>query len=165
MKQDSCEDLTQAPYNVGQYKDKIVEYAYQAGTDAGDGKVKALSYQVTPGGITYRRDIAKAVWGNDDPAFIAEKYKDVAAITETAKELNDKGYRIFSDTGNLRWFVYGKDPQPWVKDNKLMMTEDRLAYVDAAVDLYKQNLVAFAPEWSAAWYASMAGPIPVNARL
>ena len=158
-----CEDLTQAPYNVGQYKDQIVEYAYKAGTDSADGKVKALSYQVTPGGITYRRDIAKAVWGNDDPAFIAEKYKDVNAITQTAKELQAKGYSIFSDTGNLRWFVYGKDPQPWVKDNKLMMTQDRLDYVDAAVNLYQQKLVAFAPEWSAAWYASMAGPIPVDA--
>ncbi|MBE6072086.1 MAG: carbohydrate ABC transporter substrate-binding protein [Clostridium butyricum] len=156
------EDLSQEPYNVEQYKDKIVDYVYEAGKDE-NGIVRALSYQVTPGGITYRRDIAKAVWGNDDPEFISEKFKDVTTITETAKELKDKGYRIFSDTGNLRWFVYGKDPQPWVKDGKLMMTEDRLAYVDAAVDLYQEKLVAFAPEWSAAWYASMNGPIPLDA--
>lgn len=135
---------------------------FQAGKDE-NGIVRALSYQVTPGGITYRRDIAKDVWGNDDPEFIAEKFKDVKTIIETAKELKDKGYRIFSDTGNLRWFVYGNDPQPWVKDGKLMMTEDRLNYVDAAVDLYQQKLVAFAPEWSAAWYASMNGPIPLDA--
>jgi multiple sugar transport system substrate-binding protein len=158
-----CEDLTKEPYNVEQYKDKMVNYVYEAGKDSADGKVKALSYQMTPGGITYRRDIAKKVWGNDDPAFIAEKFKDVNTITQTGKELLDKGYRIFSDTGNLRWFVYGKNPQPWVKDKKLMMTEDRLAYVDAAVNLYQQKLVAFAPEWSAAWYASMAGQIPVDA--
>lgn len=156
------EDLSQAPYNAEEYKDKIVDYVFQAGKDE-NGIVRALSYQVTPGGITYRRDIAKAVWGNDDPQFIGEKFKDVKTITETAKELKDKGYRIFSDTGNLRWFVYGNDPQPWVKDGKLMMTEDRLNYVDAAVDLYQQKLVAFAPEWSAAWYASMNGPIPLDA--
>lgn len=156
------EDLSQEPYNAEQYKDKIVDYVYQAGKDE-TGKVRALSYQMTPGGITYRRDIAKAVWGNDDPAFIGEKFKDVNTITQTAKELKDKGYRIFSDTGNLRWFVYGNDPQPWVKDNKLMMTEDRLAYVDAAVKLYQEKLVAFAPEWSAAWYQSMSASIPVDA--
>ena len=149
------EDLSQAPYNAEEYKDKIVDYVFQAGKDE-NGIVRALSYQVTPGGITYRRDIAKDVWGNDDPEFIAEKFKDV-------KTIKDKGYRIFSDTGNLRWFVYGNDPQPWVKDGKLMMTEDRLNYVDAAVDLYQQKLVAFAPEWSAAWYASMNGPIPLDA--
>lgn len=156
------EDLSQAPYNAEEYKDKIVDYVFQAGKDE-NGIVRALSYQVTPGGITYRRDIAKDVWGNYDPEFIAEKFKDVKTIIETAKELKDKGYRIFSDTGNLRWFVYGNDPQPWVKDGKLMMTEDRLNYVDAAVDLYQQKLVAFAPEWSAAWYASMNGPIPLDA--
>jgi multiple sugar transport system substrate-binding protein len=155
------EDLSKEPYNAEQYKDKLVDYVFEAGKDK-DGKVRALSYQVTPGGITYRRDIAKTVWGNDDPEFIAEKFKDVNTIAETAKELKDKGYRIFSDTGNLRWFVYGKDPQPWVKDNKLMMTEDRLAYVDAAVKLYQDKLVAFAPEWSAAWYESMCAPIPVD---
>jgi multiple sugar transport system substrate-binding protein len=156
------EDLTKEPYNIEQYKGKIVDYVFEAGKDK-DGIVRALSYQVTPGGITYRRDIAKEVWGNDDPQFIAEKFKDVKTITETAKELKEKGYMIFSDTGNLRWFVYGKDPQPWVKDGKLMMTQERLDYLDTAVTLYQEKLVAFAPEWSAAWFASMNGPIPVDA--
>lgn len=156
------EDLTKAPYNVEEYKDKIVDYVYEAGKDA-NGIVRALTYQVTPGGTTYRRDIAKEVWGNDDPEFIAEKFKDVQSIIETARELKEKGYRIYSDTGNLRWFVYGTDPKPWVKDNKLMMTQDRLNYFDSAVQLYQEKLVAFAPEWSAAWYASMNGPIPMDA--
>lgn len=43
------------------------------------------------------------------------------------------------------------------------MTESRLGYLDAAVELYQKNYVAFAPEWSAAWYASMAGELPFNA--
>lgn len=156
------EDLTQAPYNVGEYEDKIVDYVYDAGKDE-NGIVRALSYQVTPGGITYRRDIAKAVWGDDSPEFIAEKFKDVKTITETAKELKSAGYRIFSDTGNLRHFTYGNNPEPWVKDGKLMMTEGRLDYFDAAVELYQEKLVAFAPEWSSAWYSSMGNSIPLDA--
>ncbi|WP_195989856.1 extracellular solute-binding protein [Clostridium sp. D53t1_180928_C8] len=156
------EDLTQAPYNVGEYEDKIVDYVYDAGKDE-NGVVRALSYQVTPGGITYRRDIAKAVWGNDSPEFVAEKFKDVKTITETAKELKNAGYRIFADTGNLRHFTYGNNPEPWVKDGKLMMTEGRLDYFDAAVELYQEKLVAFAPEWSSAWYSSMGNSIPLDA--
>lgn len=156
------EDLTQDPYNADDYKDKMVDYVYKAGSDE-NGVLRALTYQITPGGITYRRDIAKEVWGNDDPEFIAEKFKDVQTIAETGKELKEKGYRIFADTGNLRWFVYGNDAEPWVKDNKLMMTQDRLDYLDAAVTLYQDKLTAFAPEWSAAWYASMNGEIPVDA--
>lgn len=156
------EDLTQEPYNAEQYKDKIVNYAYEAGKDS-DGVLRALTYQVTPGGITYRRDIAKEVFGTDDPAVIGEKFKDVNTIIETAKVLKEKGYMIFSDTGNLRWFTYGNDAEPWVKDGKLMMNQSRLDYMDAAVTLYQEKLVAFAPEWSAAWYASMNGEIPVDA--
>ena len=156
------EDLTQAPYNVGEYEDKIVDYVYDAGKDE-NGVVRALSYQVTPGGITYRRDIAKAVWGDDSPEFVAEKFKDVKTITETAKELKNAGYRIFADTGNLRHFTYGNNPEPWVKDGILMMTEGRLDYFDAAVELYQEKLVAFAPEWSSAWYSSMGNPIPLDA--
>ena len=90
------EDLSQAPYNAEEYKDKIVDYVFQAGKDE-NGIVRALSYQVTPGGITYRRDIAKDVWGNDDPEFIAEKFKDVKTIIETAKELKDKGFFLIQE--------------------------------------------------------------------
>lgn len=156
------EDLTQAPYNVGEYEDKIVDYVYDAGKDE-NGVVRALSYQVTPGGITYRRDIAKAIWGEDSPEFVAEKFKDVKTIIETAKELKNAGYRIFADTGNLRHFTYGNNPEPWVKDGKLMMTDGRLDYFDAAVELYQDKLVAFAPEWSSAWYSSMGNTIPLDA--
>lgn len=156
------EDLTQAPYNVGEYEDKIVDYVYDAGKDE-NGVVRALTYQVTPGGITYRRDIAIEMWGDDSPEFVGEKFKDVNTIIETAKELKAAGYRIFSDTGSLRHFTYGNNPQPWVKEGKLMMTEGRLNYFDAAVQLYQDNLVAFAPEWSSAWYSSMGNSIPLNA--
>lgn len=156
------EDLTQEPYKADQYKDKLVDYVYKAGSDK-DGKIRALSYQMTPGGITYRRDIAKAVWGNDDPTFVGTKFKDNNTIIQTATELKDKGYRVFSDTSDLGYFVNGKDPQPWVKDNKLMMTQDRLQYVDAAIKLYQDKLVAFAPAWTPAWYAGMNGPIPLEA--
>lgn len=163
MKAGYFEDLSQAPYNAGDYRDSVVDYVYEAGTDA-DGIVRALSYQVTPGGIIYRRDIAEAVYGDDSPEFMAEKFADMDALINTANEMKAAGYKVFSDTGNLRWFTnVGDDPQPWVVDNKLQMTEGKLAYFDAAVQLYQNDLTAFAGEWSAAWYASMAGPIPATA--
>lgn len=154
------EDLSKEPYNAEQYKDLIVDYIYEAGKDS-SGAVRALSYQATPGGIYYRRDIAQKVWGNEDPAFISEKFKDYNTIAATAVEVKDAGFRIFGDTGNLRWFPSGGGA--WVQDNKLVLSKERLDYLDAAVKLYQDKLVAFSPEWSAAWYASMSGPIPVNA--
>lgn len=154
------EDLSQEPYNAEEYKDLIVDYIYEAGRDE-EGVIRALSYQVTPGGIYYRRDIAEKVWGTDDPELISEKFKDYGTIEDTAVELKKAGYRIFGDTGALRWFP-GKDGA-WVQDNKLVLTQARKDYMDAAVKLYQEKLVAFSPEWSASWYASMSGEIPMNA--
>ena len=75
--------------------------------------------------------------------------------------MKDAGYRLFSDSGNLRWYV--NTEEPWVKDGVLNLSDTAIAYMDAAVKLYQDELVAFAPEWSAAWYASMAGELPLDA--
>lgn len=159
MKAGFFENLDQAPYHAGEYKDKLVDYVWELGKDE-EGSLRALSYQATPGAVFYRRDIAKKVWGTDDPETIHEKFKDFAAIEETAGQLRDKGYRIFSDTGALRWFAVNT---PWVEDGKAVISDEKLAYMDTAVNLYQNRQVAFAPEWSAAWYASMQGEIPLNA--
>lgn len=138
----------------------IVDYVVEAGKDK-DGTLRALSYQITPGSVIYRRDLAKEVWGNDDPEFISEKYKDFDSIVKSSYEIREKGYHIFADSGNLRWFA--NSAEPWVKDNKLVLSDARLGYLDTAVELYEKELVAFAPEWSAAWYSSMAGELPFDA--
>ncbi len=139
---------------------QIVNYVYEAGKDE-NGVLRALSYQVTPGAIIYRRDLAKEIFGTDDPDAMAAKYKDFDTILNTAQEVKDAGYRIFADSGNLRWYANAADT--WVKDGVLQVSDAQLGYMDAAVKLYQDELVAFAPEWSAAWYASMAGELPLNA--
>lgn len=152
------EDLSQL--GAEEFKGTIADYVFDVGSDE-NGVIRALSYQVTPGSIIYRRDLAKEVWGTDDPAEIAEKFATFDAILKSAEEVKAAGYRMFSDSGNLRWFA-NKDGA-WVVDGKLNVTQARLDYMDAAVKLYQDELVAFAPEWSAAWYASMAGELPLNA--
>lgn len=139
--------------------EKLVDYIYEAGKDE-DGVLRALSYQVTPGSVIYRRDLALEVFGTDDPEVIGEKFSSYDAILETAKQLDTAGYSIFGDTGSMRWFANAE--AAWVKDGKLQMTDSRLDYMDAAVEMYQNNYVAFATEWSAAWYASMAGELPKN---
>lgn len=141
-------------------KEQIVDYVYEAGKDE-SGVLRALSYQVTPGAIIYRRDLAQKIFGTDDPDEMSKKFKDFDTILQTAEEVKAAGYRIFSDSGNLRW--YANAGSAWVVDGVLQVSDAKLGYMDAAVKLYQDELVAFAPEWSAAWYASMGGPLPLNA--
>lgn len=140
--------------------EKLVSYIYEAGKDV-DGTLRALSYQVTPGSIIYRRDLAQEVFGTDDPEEIGKLFSSYDAILNAAAKLDAAGYDLFGDTGALRWFANANTP--WVKDGVLQMTDAQMGYFDTAVELYEKEYVAFAPEWSPAWYASMAGELPVNA--
>lgn len=150
-----CADLSEFDEEV---KTKLVDYTYQAGCDS-DGVLRAISYQACPGSVIYRRDIAEKVFGTDDPEEIGKHFSSFKEIEKTAETLNNAGYKIFGDTGALRWFSLSSEP--WVKDGEVIVDQDKLDYFDCAVNLYQKEYVAFAPEWSAAWYSSMADPMPL----
>ena len=137
---------------------RLVGYTYEAGCDE-DGVLRAISYQACPGSVIYRLDLAEEVFGTSDPDEISKLFSSFSAIEDTAAKLQEYGYSIFGDTGALRWFSISSNP--WVKDGEIIVDQDRLDYFDCAVNIYQNNQVAFATEWSAPWYASMAGPLPV----
>lgn len=151
------EDLNQAPYNAQDYADKIVDYVWQVGQDA-DGIQRAISYQITPAGIYYRRDIAETVFGTSDPVEIGKHFADYATIIETGKTLKDAGYRMFASDAEIGYF---SGDSAWVIDGKLNVDQDRYDYMDLCVELYKQDLTAYAAQWTAPWYQGMSGPVPI----
>lgn len=150
-----CADLSDLDSEV---KGRLVDYTYQAGCSE-DGILRAISYQACPGSVIYRIDIAEKVFGTNDPEEIGKKFSSFGEIVKTAEELQNAGYKIFGDTGALRWFSISSNP--WVKDGQIIVDQDRLDYFDAAVEIYQKGYVANATEWSAPWYASMAGPLPI----
>lgn len=151
------EDLTQDPYNVGEYEDTVVDYAWQVGQDA-DGIQRTIPYQITPSGIFYRRDIAKEVFGTDDPDEIGKLFADYDTIRQTGQTLKDAGYKIFASDGEL---IYSSGDSAWVVDDTLVVDQSRLDYMDLCVDLYKNDMTAYVDAWSTTWYQAMSGPIPV----
>lgn len=156
------ENLSADPYNAGQYEEKFVDYIFDAGKSE-DGNLRAMTYQMTPGAIYYRTDIAEEVWGDSSPEFVAQKMKSYDDIYNSAKELNEKGYKIFPDTGSLSRFSSEGEIEPWVVDGKLNLPQYKLDYMDLTKKIYDEELMAFAPEWSAAWYKAVDGKIPYNA--
>lgn len=151
------EDLNQAPYNAQDYADQIVDYVWDVGQDA-DGIQRAISYQITPAGMYYRRDIAKSVFGTDDPTEIGKLFKDYATILTTAQTLKDAGYRIFASDAEISYF---SGDSAWVQDDTLNVDQARYDYMDLCVDLYQNDLTAYANQWSTPWYQAMSGPIPI----
>ncbi|NAO99374.1 extracellular solute-binding protein [Halomonas sp. MG34] len=162
LEQDYWENLSADPYNVDSWEDDYMEYVWDLGKDPEDN-VRAVSWQTTPGGIYYRRSIAKEVLGTDDPAEVGEMFSTMEGLMEVGEKMKEKNYRLFPDEGSIQPYTNGQDPQPWVNEaNELVMTEARLSYFDYAKELRDKQYTALAPAWSPAWYESFIGPISYN---
>ena len=144
-------------FGAQDYADDIVDYVWQVGQDA-DGIQRAISYQITPAGFYYRRDIAQEVFGTDDPDEIGKLFSSYDKILETAQTLKDAGYRIFASDAELQYF---SGDSAWVIDGKLNVDQARYDYMDLCVDLYQKDLTAYANQWSTPWYQAMAGEVPI----
>ena len=142
---------------ASEYDGQIVDYVWQVGKDA-DGVQRTISYQITPAGFYYRRDIAQEVFGTEDPDEVGKLFADYDTILETAQTLKDAGYRIFASDAELQYFA---GDSAWVIDDKLNVNDARLAYKDLVIKLYQDDLTAYANQWSTPWYQAMAGEVPI----
>jgi predicted small lipoprotein YifL len=155
------ENLSQAPYNASDLEGQVTQYVLDTGKDW-DGNIRALSWQMTPGGLFYRRSVALEVFGTDDPDEIGAKLSSKEMLFDTARTLKDAGYRLFPDEGAMRHFT-NPNQDPWVdENNNLLWTQDRQDHFEYAKTLRDEELTALAGEWSPAWFAGMYGPIQVG---
>jgi cellobiose transport system substrate-binding protein len=119
--------------------------------------LKGLSWQACPGGLIYRRSIAKAVLGTDDPAKVQEalsswdKYDAVAA---KAKEMGyfmlsgyDDAFRIFSDNMKTAWVD---------KAGKINLDASILRWIDMTKAYTDKGFNNKASLWSAESWAGAA---------
>lgn len=133
------------------------------------GVQRGSTWQCCPGLLVYRRDIAKDVFGTDEPEAVGEKVKDWDTIKQTAAELKAKGYYTFSsyaDTFRLygnsidnSWVEPGGDEvnvdqkiMNWVNDSKEWLDN---GYVDANVK----------GQWNDDWNKAMGSQSKVFAFL
>ena len=64
-----------------------------------NGVQRGSTWQCCPGLLVYRRDIAKDVFGTDDPAAVGEKVKDWDTLKATAAELRAKHWKLQQAAG------------------------------------------------------------------
>lgn len=90
-----------------------------------NGVQRGSTWQCCPGLLVYRRDIAKEVFGTDDPAVIGEKVKDWDTIAATAEELKTHGYYTFASYADT-FRLYGNSiSQPWVAQGETVIKIDQ----------------------------------------
>ena len=137
----------------------IAKYTIEIGTRPSDGKLVGLGYQATGGAFIYRRSIAKEVWGNDDPEFVAEKIGAGSgnwdAFFAAAAELKDKGYAIISGDGDMWHAVENSSDSGWIVDGKLTIDPKREAFLDLSKQLMDNGYHHDTQDWTEGWFADM----------
>ncbi len=134
-----------------------------------NGVQRGSTWQCCPGLLVYRRDIAKDVFGTDDPAAVGEKVKDWDTLKTTAEELKAKGYYTFSSYADT-FRLYGNSiSEPWVAvgdttikvDQKIMdWVSDSKEWLDAGY--LDKNVKG---QWNDDWNKAMSSSSKVFAFL
>ena len=126
------------------------QYTKDIVTDS-NGVLKGLSWQGCPGVMFYSREIAKEVFGTDDPAEVQKKVCDWDTYRETADELKAAGYQIAS-SANDSYRVYSNNvTSKWVIDGKINIDDNIMKWVEVSKDLVDAGEVGTHDMWSDDW--------------
>lgn len=157
IESDAWETLTDDPYNIDVSDSE--DYTVKLGSDS-DGNVKALSYQATPGGFWYKRDLAKKYLGTDDPDEISEMLSTTDGMLDVAEKLKEGSNgetHMFASYKDIWQFAnYGMRSLAWVDGDKFQMDDYIPEFFDLAKTVRDNGYDAKIDTWSEAWYASCA---------
>lgn len=123
-----------------------------------DGKLKATSWQATPGLFAYRRSIAKDVLGTDDPAEVQAALADWDKFDAVAEQASAKGYKMLSGYDDSYRTFSNNVSGPWVDaDNKIVVDENIMKWVDQTKDYTDKGYNNKTILWDDGWQADQ-GP-------
>ena len=151
-------DLSKAPYNSKDKTDQLIPYVVRLAQDQNGGQ-RALSNQATPGGIYYRRSLAKQYLGTDDPEKVALLMKDMdsyIALAEKIRDASNGKVHLFSSWKDLRWFPFNQRKTSWVVNDALVIDPVIDSYFDLAKKIVDENLSSNAMPDNPSWYSVMA---------
>lgn len=128
-------------------------YTQDIATDL-TGKLKAVSWQATPGLFAYRRSIAKDVLGTDDPIEVQKSLSDWDKFNSVAVKMDGKGYKMLSGYDDSYRTFSNNVSAPWVDaNNNIVVDPNMIRWVDQTKEYtdkgYNNKTSLWAPEWSA----------------
>ena len=148
-------DYTMAVSDLGITDDELAnQYDYTKKIlEDSNGVLKGVSWQSTPGVLIYNREIAKDMWGSDDPAEVQKHVSDWDTFYATGSELAAKGYKLTA-TVNDSYRVYSNNvSSKWVEDGKLNIDPQFKAWTDAEKASYEAGQTTTGDLWSDEWSA------------
>ncbi len=142
--------------DIGLTKAEIAnQYKYtQSIATNSKGILKGVTWQATPGLFAYRRSIAKAVLGSDDPKTVQAAISDWTKFDSVAVQMSAKGYKMLSGYDDSYRTFSNNVSSSWVdKNSKIVIDSNLMKWVDQTKLYtekgYNNKTSLWAAEWSA----------------
>ncbi|WP_373264062.1 carbohydrate ABC transporter substrate-binding protein [Hungatella hathewayi] len=134
-----------------------------------NGVQRGTTWQACPGVLVYRRDIAKDVFGTDDPEMIGEMTSSWTAMKETAEALKAKGYYAFSCYADTFRTYSNSISGAWVEPGSTTVKVDQKLLDWVADSKEWKEAGYFDPavkgQWNSDWFNAMGSSSKVFAYL
>ncbi|MBE5825813.1 MAG: ABC transporter substrate-binding protein [Butyrivibrio sp.] len=132
-------------------------YTQDVVTDS-NGVIKGTSWQGCPGVMIYNREIAKEVFGTDEPAEIQAKFSDWDKFFESAGELDKAGYDVISSTADTFRVYQNNAKLPWVNGTQIQVDDNLKKWVEDSKKLadagYCNTWGQWGEDWNKGFYPS-----------
>ena len=101
------------------------QYTKDIVTDA-SGKLRAVSWQATPGLFAYRADIAREVLGTDDPVQVQAKINTWAKFDTVAAQMKTESYKMLSGYDDAYRAFSNNVSGKWVDENNNVVVDQQI---------------------------------------
>lgn len=126
------------------------QYTKDVVTDA-QGNLKGTSWQGCPGSMIYRRDIAKQVYGTDDPAAIQEIFNDWDKFLAQGETLKAAGYQLTSSVNDTYRVFSNNVTSRWVEDGKINVDDNIMKWIETSKEMVDKGYTQTHDLWSDDW--------------
>ena len=123
----------------------------------GEGRLKALTWQATPGVFAYRRSIARKVLGTDNPEKVQEAVSDWERFAETAEAAKENGYYMLSGFEDAYRVYADNVSSSWVEDGALNIDEHLTEWAEQTREFVQNGYTHGTEQWSEEWRADHTG--------
>lgn len=113
--------------------------------------LKGVSWQGCPGVMIYSRDVAKDVFGTDDPAEVQKKVSSWDEFNKTAEEVKAKGYYMVSGYDDTYRVFSNNVSGKWVQDGKVVIDQNIMNWVEQTKTFTEKGYNNKSSLWDDAW--------------
>jgi len=121
------------------------------------GALKGTTWQATPGLFAYRRSIAKAVLGTDDPGKVQEALSNWDKFNSVAGKASAKGYKMLSGYDDSYRTFSNNVSAPWVTDTTATVDPNLMNWVKQTKEYTQKGYNNKTSLWDDKWKADQ-GP-------